>query len=167
MRLGRTLPDPKNPQSVVEYLARSQRIIDGLIEFGSPQDPNDPASTTRALGTGTGAHNGTLVNLAGAWYEVVLTATGRSAVTVTHNLNAHTNNPTTSANVRWLIFGVMHDGTNADATTTYTVNGWYQGGTRTADTIALAFNLVIGGTAPTIDASHPVVVTLWLQTAVR
>jgi hypothetical protein len=167
MRVARTLPDPKNPESMVEYLARLERIVDGGIEFGTPQDPNNPTSTVRALGTGTGAHNGTLVNLSGAWYEAVLTATGRSAVTVTHNLNAHTSNPTTTANVRWLVFGIMHDGTAADATTTYAVDCWYQGGTRTADAIALAFNLVVGGTAPTINGSHPVVVTLWLQTAVR
>jgi len=163
-RIPRVVVDPRDPQSVVDHLYRVQRVVDGDVEFGSPQDPSDPTSVTRALGA---AHNGTLLNIAGSWFEVVLEATGRTAVTCIHNLNVGTAQPATAPNVRWLVFGVSHNGTGADATTTYAVDVWYQGGARTADQIALALNLVTGGTAPTVNAANPVVVTLFLVRAVR
>jgi hypothetical protein len=47
------------------------------------------------------------------------------------------------------------------------VDVWYQGGTRTADAIDLGFNLVVGGTVPTVNAGNPVVVTLFFTRAVR
>ena len=156
--------NPKAPEEIAEHLLRVHREVDGKIEFGSPQDPTNPTSTTRANGV---AHNGLLQNIDGAFFEAVLTATGRSAVTAIHNLNVGTQNPAGTPNVRWLVFGVMHDGTAADATTTYTLNAWYQGGAITADQLAMAMNLVIGGTAPTINGTHPVVVTLFFTKAVR
>ena len=85
-RIARTLQDPKNPLAVAEHLSRIQRVVDGDIEFGNPNSPTDPASTTRATG-GTGAHNGTLVNVSGAWVEISITATGSTRHTCTHNLN--------------------------------------------------------------------------------
>lgn len=120
MRIGRTLPDPAKPQSIVEFLARSQRIIDGQIEFGSPNDPNDPASVTLANGT---AHNGTLVNLLGAWVEIDV-ATLDAPQACVHNLGV----PVTvvggvnQPNVRWLVFGYQHSGTLAIAGSTISCN---------------------------------------------
>ena len=156
--------NPADPLSVVEHLYRVQRVVDRHVEFGSPQDPADPTSVVRALGA---AHNGTILNIEGSWFEAVLEATGRTAVTCIHNLDVATNQPATAPNVKWLHFGVSHNGTGADATSTYAVDVWYQGGARTADAIALVFNLVVGGTAPTVNAANPVVVTLFFVRAVR
>ena len=164
MRVAKILTDPHKPESLVEHLKAIQRAVDGGVEFGSPQDPNDPTSTTRANGT---THNGTVVNLRGSWFEAVLEATGRTTVTCTHNLDTHVVGTATNPNVSWLVFGVLHDGTAADATTTYTVNVWYQGGTRTADAVDLGFSLATAGTAPTINATHPVVVRLFFTPSER
>lgn len=154
--------DAKNPQSIVEHLYRVQRVVDRLVEFGSPQDPSDPTSTTRALGV---AHNGTLQNIDGSWFEAVLEATGRTAITCVHNLNVATTQPATAPNVRWLVFGVQHNGAGA-VMPTIAVDCWYQGGARTADQIELVFNLVVGGVL-TVDAANPVVVSLFFVRAVR
>lgn len=161
-RVPQSIVNPQDPQSVVEHLYRVQREVDGKVEFGSPQDPADPTSTTRALGV---AHNGTLQNMAGSWFEAVLTATGRTVVTCVHNLNVATTQPATAPNVRWLHFGVSHNGTGAVAPTV-DVDVAYLGGARTADAIDLTFNLVVGG-ALTVNAANPVVVTLFFTRAVR
>jgi hypothetical protein len=163
-RVPQVVLDPQDPKGIVEHLYRVQRVVDQRIEFGSPQDPRDPTSTVRALG---GVHNGTLQNVEGSWFEAVLSATGRTTLTCVHNLDVATNQPATAPNVRWLVFGVQHNGTGADGTTTYAVDVWYQGGTRTADAIDLGFNLVVGGTVPTVNAGNPVVVTLFFTRAVR
>lgn len=164
-RVARVLYDPSDPKSVAEHASRVQRVVDGLIEFGSPQDPTNPQSTTRADGA---SHNGILQNMDGSWFEAVLTATGKSTVTCIHNLNVATTQPATAPNVRWLVFGVMHDGTGADATSIYRVHVWWQAPSApTADQIVLGFDIVTAGTAPTINGSHPVVVTLFFTRAVR
>lgn len=163
-RVPQVVVNPEDSKSIAEHLNRVQRVVDGRLEFGSPQDPNDPASTARALGV---AHNGTLLNMEGSWFEAVLTATGRSTVTCVHNLDVATAQPATSPNVGWLEFAVIHDGTGADATSTFTVSKWYQGGTRTANAIDLGFNLATGGTAPTVNADHPVVVRMFFVRMVR
>lgn len=163
-RVPRSVVDPRDPKSISEHLYRVQRVVDGLLEFGSPQDPTDPTSTTRADGV---SHNGTVLNMDGSWFEAVLTAAGRSSVTVTHNLNVGTDNPTTSANVRWMVFGWQHNGTGGSGATRLDLAVWYQGGTRTADAIDLVFDVTVTAGALTIDALNPVVVTLFVTRAVR
>ena len=166
--MGRIPKPPINPDApaeIVEHLYRVQREVDGKLEFGSPQNPSDPTSTTRANGT---THNGTLLNVDGSWFDAVLTATGKSSVTCIHNLNVGTLTPATVPNVRWLVFGVMHDGTGADATSIYRVSVWFQAPSApTANQIVLGFDIVTAGTAPTINADHPVVVSLFFTRAVR
>lgn len=162
-RVPQVVVNPNDPQSMVEHLYRVQRVVDRFVEFGSPQDPTDPASTARALGT---AHNGTLQNMDGSWFEAVLEATGVTTINCVHNLNVATNQPATAPNVRWLPFGVMHNGTGA-AAATVAVDVWYLGSlVPTADAINLMFNLVVGG-ALTVNAANPVVVTLFFVRAVR
>lgn len=119
-RVPRVLYDPADPKAVAEHASRLQRVMDGQIEFGSPQDPNDPASVTLANGT---AHNGILQNMLGAWVEVDVTALD-TRVDCAHNLGvpitvvAATNQP----NVRWLVFGYQHSGTLAIAGSTISCN---------------------------------------------
>lgn len=161
-RVPYALVDPKDPLSIVEHLGRVQRVVDGKVEFGSPQDPNDPTGTTRALGV---AHNGTLLNIEGSWFDAVLTATGRTVLTCVHNLNVATTQPATAPNVRWLVFGVLHNGTGA-VLPTVDVGVSYLGGARTADAIDLTFNLVVGGVL-TVNAGNPVVASLFFVRAIR
>lgn len=119
-RVPQTVVNPEDPRSIVEHLYRVQRVVDGRLEFGSPQNPNDPASVTLANGV---AHNGTLQNLLGSWVEVDVTAAD-TLVNCVHNLGvpvtvvAATNQP----NVRWLVFGFQHSGNGANAASTLSCN---------------------------------------------
>lgn len=104
-RVPRIVVDPRQPQSVVDHLGRVQTVVDGKLEFGSPQDPTDPQSTSLADGA---THNGTLQNLLGSWVEASVTALD-TAVRFTHNLGVPV--ITGFPNVRWLVFALQHDGT--------------------------------------------------------
>lgn len=121
-RVPQVIVDPQDPRSVVEHLYRVQRVVDGRLEFGSPQDPRDPASTTLASGAAA-AHNGTLLNVLGSWVEVDVVALD-TLVLCTHNLAI----PVTSVggvnqpNVRWLLFGFQHSGNTADAASVLSCN---------------------------------------------
>ena len=160
MRVPRVIVDPSNPLSVVEHVYRIQRTMDGDIEFGTPNDPRDPASTTLANGSD---HNGDLQNIRGSWVEVSITTGGNglnNQITCTHNLNVQVLSGTTP-NVRWLVFGFQHDGTGALAGSSITAV--YSGGTVTADSIQLKF--WAGGL--TVDGSHPLKVTLFFVPVVR
>lgn len=163
MRIGRTLPDPSDPKSIVEYLARSQRIIDGFIEVGSPQNPNDPASTTLADGS---AHNGTLVNMAGAWVEVDVTAADTKFDCV-HNLGAQVlvSGGNNLPNVRWQVMGFQHNGTGAIATSTLSVN-YDSRDQASISTTSFPLRLYVGVTR-TVNGGNPVRVTLFFTPAVR
>lgn len=163
MRIQRTLPDPSDPKSIVEYLSRVQRIVDGGIEVGNPNDPRDPSSTTLANGT---AHNGTLVNLLGAWFEIAVEAADTRFDCV-HNLNvqviqvAAANQP----NVRWPFVCFKHDGTGINAASTLSVNyDTRDAANITADSFPL--RLYVGG-GRTVSAAHPVTITVFLTPAVR
>ena len=121
--MGRIPPSivlPEQPQSIVEHLLRVSREVDGRVEFGSPQDPNNPASTTLANGV---IHNGTILNMKGAWVEVDVVALD-AVVDCAHNLDV----PVTlvggvrQPNVRWLLFGYQHSGTLAIAGSTISCN---------------------------------------------
>ena len=110
MRVPRVLTDPSKPESFVEHLKQLQRVVDGNVEFGSPQDPSDPASTVLANGT---THNGTIVNMLGSWVErdVVASELG-TLILFRHNLSIPyiTVGGARQPNVRWLLFGFQHSG---------------------------------------------------------
>jgi hypothetical protein len=162
-RIPRALVDAHNPQSIVDAVRQLQDIADGRLAFGSPQDPTDPQSATRANGV---AHNGSLENIQGSWVEAVVTGSGQSRiVTFTHNLDLPV--ITDQPNVRWLHFGSYHDGTGAVATTRVWVFLSYIGGdTVTNNAIDLRLATLWGAT-PTVDASHPLVVSVFFTPAIR
>lgn len=157
--------DPKDPLSIVQQVEEVQRVADGLIEFGHPNDPEDISSTTPA-GMASTSHNGNVQNIVGAWVEAKFTATN-SAVLVYHNLFAHDPNyavPVSGApNVRWLVFGFSHDGTGVDAASALSVN-FTEGDTVNANSIQL--RLYAAGTR-TVGAGNPVTVTLFFTPAAR
>ena len=153
------------------------QIIDNRIEFGEPQDPSDPTSTTLA-GDGfetpaAGAHNGTTSNIFGSWVEVALEATGVNIVKCYHNLYLDsTTSPQYTVpvsgepNVRWLVFGYGHDGTGADATSGLLVTpAFVSGDTVAVDYIQLRISVSTVGTAVTVSADHPVIACLFFTQA--
>ena len=151
--------DPRDPQSVVDHLYRVQRVVDGDVEFGHPQDPADPQSTTLADGA---THNGTLLNIRGSWVEVEVAALD-TAVTFTHNLAQ----PIVSAsvpNVRWLHFLYEHDGTGVTDGTAVVSCNYETGDTVGENAIALRFYAAGGRT---VDGDHPLRATLFFVGAVR
>ncbi len=162
-----------NLVAVGEQVDAVLRVVDDNIEFGEPQDPNDPTSTTLAGTMGAaGHHNGTLSNIAGSWVEIALPNTGLSDLTCTHNLYldtpAYVLPVTGQPNCRWLHFGTQHDGTGSDATTRIGVDvTWMGGDTLSVNAIELRFNLRVEGLRPTIGAGNPVLVTLFFTKATR
>lgn len=160
MRIARTLPNPDDPRSIVEYLARVQRIIDGGIELGNPQDPRDPASTTTADGV---SHNGTIVNGLLSWFEVRLddaTNLLNTNVTCIHNLDVSVL-AADQPNVRWFVAGLQHDGTGTGAGSTVTVI--YVDGSVTSNSIQLRFHAA----ARTVTVASPLKVSLLFIPAVH
>lgn len=161
---------------IAQQLDELTRAVNEM-SFGEPQDPEDPTSTNLAGGAdGTwaaGDHNGTPGNIDGSWVEVGLQNTGVTDITCTHNLyglldNAQYVIPVTGEpNVRWLVFGVMHDGTAKDASTRLGVDVSFVGGTVAVNEIDLRFNLRAAGTTPTIGSSNPVQVTLFFTRATQ
>ena len=157
---------------VAEQVDELLRVVDQEIEFGEPQDPTDPTATGLAGAMGAaGAHNGTLANIAGSFVETALTVTGLTTVTCSHNLYLeypeYTVPVSGQPNCRWLMFGVMHDGTGQDATSRLAVDVAFMGDTVNTDDIQLRFNLQLFGTAITVGSSNPVLVTLFFTRATR
>lgn len=154
-----------------EQLDQVINVINGDIEFGDPQDPNDPTSTTRAGGTGSGSHNGTLSNIMGSWVDVSLTSANVTKVACNHNLYLNSPEHTVSVsgepNCRWLIFGIMHDNQGEDSTSSLDVSVSFLGDTVSVNSIELRFDPTTAGTAVTIDADHPILVTLFFTRASR
>lgn len=170
MRVPRVGLDPNNPQSIVTRLTDLTLVTDGWIEFGEPQNPNDPTSAVLAGGTGAGAHNGTVDNLKGSWVEASLTATGSSTVTCRHNLYLDSGPYTLPAagqpNVRWIVFGWQHDGTGITAPVVVSV--YFAGGAVAVNAIDLNFDIFLpAGSALTVDGTHPMKVTLFFTRATR
>lgn len=163
--------------SIVQQLNDITRALNENIGFGEPQDPEDPTSTNLAGGSdgawAAGDHNGTLGNIDGSWVEIALEDTGATDITCTHNLyplldNAQYLVPVTGEpNVRWLVFGVMHDGTGKDDSTRLRVSPSFVGGTVAVNKIDLRFDLAVAGTTPTIGAGNPVQVTLFFTRATQ
>lgn len=161
-RVPRVIVNPKDPQSIVEHLGRVQRVVDGRLEFGSPQDPNDPQSATVANGT---THNGTLQNLDGSWFSCVIEAAGRSNLVCIHNLFESTFTPTAGLiPVRWIPCGWLHDGTGGGD---LSLTVWYAGGAVAFDRITLAVNVVVTAGVVTVSAAHPVRLDLFFIRAIR
>jgi len=161
-RIPQVIVNPQDPLSIVEHMARVQRVVDGKLEFGSPQDPSDPTSATVANGV---AHNGTILNMNGAWFSGILEATGRGNLTCVHNLDT----PITAGliPVRWLVWGWSHNGTGGGAATELDLALWYMGGAVTANSIVLATSVNLIAGALTINAGNPLRVDLWFERAVR
>lgn len=159
MRVPRSLVDPRDPQSIVNQVQRLTSTVDGLLGFGSPQDPTDPQSTDLADGA---AHNGSLENMDGSWVEVDV-ETLDAATTCTHNLAAPAISATASPNVRWLVFGYEHDGTGTTGASDTVSCNYETGDAITDDAIELRFYAA----NRTVDATHPLRVTLFFVRAVR
>jgi hypothetical protein len=163
-RVPRYLVDPENPQSIVQQVEEIHRVLDGLVGFGNPQDPTSLTSTT-APGAAAANHPGTMENIIGSWVEVTFTA-ANTAVTCHHNLfpdPGYTLPVTGEPNVRWLLFGLSHDGDSANAASTLSVSF------KEGDTVAvnsLQLRLHVGG-ARVVDGDHPVVACLFFTPAVR
>jgi hypothetical protein len=161
-RIPQVVVNPESPMSIVDHLYRVGRVVDGRLEFGSPQDPADPTSVTVADGV---THNGTVLNMAGSWFSGLITAVGRSNLTCVHNLNT----PTTAGlvPVRWQKFGWSHNGTGGGAATELDLALWYMGGAVTANSIVLAASVNVIAGALTINAGNPLRVDLFFVGAVR
>ncbi len=168
---------------IFDLQAQQQRIVDefnGRVSFGDPQNPKDPTSQTILAGDYSSARednrNGFIANMEGAWVEVSLTATITDK-TCTHNLYlgepTYTSGTTQAVpvsgepNCRWMIMGIMHDGTNKDGTTTAGVDVVFMGGTVSVNAISLRFIVRSGGTALTVGSSNPVQVSLFFIRATR
>ena len=166
-----------DPIAIGQQVDEVVRVVDSNIEFGEPQDPSNPTSAVRAgLVASATSHNGTTSNISGSWVETSLVITGVTIVTCYHNLylnnDQYTVPVTGEPNCRWLHFGVMHDGdpggaAPADASTRIGVDVAFVDGAVNANDIQLRMNLRVEGTRPTIDATHPVLVTLFFTKATR
>ena len=170
MKVDNVQPDPDKPETLVDQLYKITQVLDGLVEFGDPIDPFDPANTLRA-GSTAGAPPGTTSNIHGSWVEIVLETTGRITKTCTHNLYLEEDNSTYSLpvagepNVRWLMFGWMHDG-DLDSSATLDLSVAFIGGTVATNSLQLEFQVTKGGTL-TIDSNHPIICTLFFTRASR
>jgi hypothetical protein len=146
---------------MVKAITELTRVVDRDIEFGNPQNPYDDQSTTLA-GAGTPTtHNGSVQNIRGQWVEVEFSAAD-TAVAFTHNLNSDVA-VAGEPNVRWIVFGLEHDGNTADAASTLSVS-FETGDTITANAIQL--RLYVGGTR-VVDGDHKAKATLFFIPAVR
>ena len=153
-RVPKVLVDINQPQSIVDYMSRIQRVVDGQIEIGSPKDPRDPTSTALADGV---VHNGTILNGAGSWVEILINDTTQplnSNVTCTHNLGLQVISAS-EPNVLWQVCGLQHSGAGAGAGSAITVI--YVDGAVTSNSIQLRFHAA----ARTVNVANPLKVALW------
>ncbi len=160
----------KDPNSDDELLFEIQTAINGEIEFGDPQDPDDGSSTSLAGNTAT-SHPGTLQNIHGVWVEKHITGVGRSTIACYHNLfqrePEYTLPVTGQPNVRWLNFGWQHDNTGTSGTTELWLNVWFSGGTVTANRIDLEVSVELHVSTITLGSDNPILLTLFFVPATR
>jgi hypothetical protein len=148
-------------------------VVDDHVEFGEPSNPEDPENSLGLRAgdmTAAGMHNGTVSNVQGSWVEIELTSAGITDAVCTHNLfmdPTYTVPVAGEPNCRWIHFALMHDGTAADGTSLFTVDINFIGGTVDPEAITLRMNLVLAGTNITVDADHPVLVSLFFTKATR
>jgi len=150
--------DPKDLVAAIEEL---QEIVRQRVEFGNPQNPKDPTSTTLAGSGAITEHNGTLSNIRGSWVQVSVTALD-SPVVFTHNLDVEFVSATTP-NVLWLPMRFVHDGTAALGSSALALN-YETGDVVTRNSIELRLYC---GTGRTVSVASPVEVTLFFIPAVR
>ena len=176
---GGRLAGQPTEESIQAQLDRLTEIVNSEVSFGHPHHPVDPSlnypAGTAVVGDEANQHNGVIDNFLGSWVEILITTTGRSSHTCTHNLYANAPEYTLPVagepNCRWLNWGIMHDGTNVGAGTKMDVTVSYvkqAASPTTANDINLTFE-VIRAAAPnlTIDATHPIRVTLFFIPAIR
>ena len=161
-RVGEVNLDPKNPMTIVDTLNRVVQVVDQEIEFGDPSDPYDVTSGTIADGV---THNGRLSNIRGSWVELEI-ASSLPARIYTHNLNlpVHNNGSFDEPNVRWFCTNIRHDGTGFYFNSEDISFEFVEGRTVTANSIDLVMRF---GFFRTINASHPLKVTMFFVPAVR
>lgn len=154
--------DPTNPKSIDQRFRSVVEVVNGNIEFGNPQDPTDPTSTTLA-GSAAGAHPGTVSNILGSWVELDIDGTPalNAAVVCTHNLGVPLD-PSLEPNVRWLLFGWRHNGTGAGTGSPVSV-GFTTGDPITEDAISLR----VFAATRTVDVTNPLRLTLFFVPAQR
>jgi hypothetical protein len=164
-RVAQFQGDPKDPNAVITQVEEIRRTLDYLVEFGNPQDPTDATSTTLA-GAAAGNHPGTLQNIFGSWVEVEV-STADTAVTCYHNLNMPV--ITGEPNVRWLVFGLEHDGWDGGIVGAASWDGAMSCSFQTGDTINVNdIQLRFYAVAPrVIAAAHPLKATLFFIPAIR
>ena len=152
-------PLARELDSVYEHLRRAEEILRWQVEFGNPAHPSDPASVELA-GSSATAHNGAAENVFGSWVEVEVELADAPFVCY-HNLGV---TPIAGQlNVRWLVFGIMHDGFGAGGASTLSVS--YEYGDPVTDN-AISLRLYSGGLR-FVTEDHPVKITLLFIPAVR
>lgn len=144
-RRGITPGQVKGLPDLLTELQAIRRQLVQRISFGDP------------LGTDA---DGKLVNVEGAWVEATVTNLA-AAFTCTHGLGAPYSGGATRPNVRWLLFGVEHDGTGAGAADTVGVLR-QAGDTMTSNSIDLR---AVASGGRTVSGAHPLVLTLFFTLA--
>ncbi len=85
-----------------------ERIVDRYVEFGHPNSPTSPTTSTLAGDNAAlDSHNGLRDNILGSWVEVEVENLD-TAVTFNHNLNLDVS--TGEVNCRWFLCMLKHDG---------------------------------------------------------
>ena len=160
-RVTEYIPTEGDWPALVRLLTDIRRQVDGLISFGHPQDPQNEGGSTLAGSTST-AHPGTLSNMDGSWVELDVTALD-TPVACYHNLNIPVS-VSGEPNVRWLVWGWVHDGNSADVASAPAALFEEVTNTVAANSIELSFYCA---GARVVDGDHPLKVTLWFMPAVR
>lgn len=151
------------PDNVTEVVKELIQLLSGEVEFGHPQDPLDPNSATYADGS---SHNGTPSNINVSWFEADI-ETVDTRIDCVHNLEAPVvvvggnNQP----NVRWPIANFVHDGTGASVISG--AIGVVYESTDQGSITSNSFPLRLYAPGRTVDATHPVKMTLGFIRAVR
>jgi len=161
-------PPSKEPEESVKGIWSAYKtlvkIFQRQVSFGHPNHPVDPGYTTPSAGSTDTAHNGLLDNIHGSWVEVEFTSNVIGKV-CWHNLDVPVLDINTP-NVRWQVFGVFHDRAGAAPQAAPMGVSFHAGaGVVTRNWIVL--QLDSPAASRTIDADHPVKVTLFFIPAVR
>ena len=142
-------------EGALEDLQKRVNLLEDIfkagLSFGVPVSID-------SLGAAYGQRIG---QMKGSWVEVAvgLNQLGTN-LTFTHNLGLGNLTSATKCNVRWLPWGLQHDGTNAGAGDTISVV--YSGGTVTGNSIQL---MVHAAGARLVDNTHKLTVTLFFVPA--
>ncbi len=136
----------------IEALGHSLRqvidVLNGQLGFGAPISADAPTAGDQAVD-----------NLEGSWVTKVFD-TLDAVETCTHNLDVPVNSAGTP-NVRWLLFGIEHDGNSATSASAVSIS--YE----TGDTVAVnEIDLrAYSSSGRVVDGDHPLTVTLFFTRA--